>query len=92
MISNAWRERDKRLYHPCQIERRIGFKAYPGQRLCVVLDNLNTHNGMDYLSHNEDNFFLRLWSFLQIVLYLLRNLLHFLIFFKLQVLFLEINK
>jgi hypothetical protein len=29
---------------------------------------------------------------LQIVLYLLRNLLHFLIFFKLQVLFLEINK
>lgn len=30
-------------------------KAYPGQRLCVVLDNLNTHNGIDAAQWLEDH-------------------------------------
>ena len=30
-------------------------KAYPGQRLCVVLDNLNTHNGIDAAQWLEEH-------------------------------------
>ncbi len=30
-------------------------KAYPGQRLCVVLDNLNTHNGIDAVQWLEEH-------------------------------------